>query len=536
MLRGLSCEVTVSDKLCPYNRKGRLDGPCYVLPTPAGNALRHLLAPADRPLGPGDHRDRSPHRPRSAGPTPRPRPAISFETRLQESLRELGRIIVEWTFNHLEPHDRKDLPGQIESGGTWYRRRSKTPNRSVATLFGTITLWRMLYQDIHGVEPSIFPLEIRLGLESGRATPALAERAARAAVTSPQDAVLATLRHDHAVRWSAETLRAVIAGVAAGMEAHRHDAQAARLLAWLEQADRSSGDRKPVLAVGRDGLMLPIRGQACYREGATATVSVYDRRGRRLGTVYLGRMPEPGQEILVAAVDGLDRGGAAGLGRAIAAVGLHHRWGVPPDPVLSPGAPADERPSPSRPATGVALGDRLLSRLRIHHQAVRGVVLRRAGGGELGAEDAPVVEGEAAGDLPGVALGGGPAPAADHRVGGQAGAIPQCLRLLAEADALVGLPGLSPGPSADRQRGDGGGVQDGVHPAAEAVGDDVESGERPVDRRPSSDPLERGLERGVSILPGIESDTPNGDSRDYSEEEDLKCRIIAGTSAIPPDR
>jgi hypothetical protein len=35
-----------------------------------------------------------------------------------------------------------------------------------------------------------------------------------------------------------------------------------------------------------------------YREGATATVSVYDRAGRRLGTVYLGRMPEPGQGTL----------------------------------------------------------------------------------------------------------------------------------------------------------------------------------------------------------------------------------------------
>src|SRR5208337_4796175 len=54
----------------------------------------------------------------------------------------------------------------------------------------------------------------------------------------------------------------------------------------------------PVLAVGRDGLMLPIRGEACYREGATATVSVHDRKGRRLGTVYLGRMPEPGQGTL----------------------------------------------------------------------------------------------------------------------------------------------------------------------------------------------------------------------------------------------
>ncbi len=227
-----------------------------------------------------------------------PQAAHRFETRLQERLRELGRIIVEWTFNHLEPHDCRDLPGQIELGGTWYRRRSKTPNRSLATLFGTITLWRTLYQDVHGVEPSIFPLEIRLGLEAGRATPALAESAAHAAVTLAQDAVLATLRDNHGVRWSVATLRTVIAGVAAGMEAHRQQAQVDRLLGWLEQADRSSGNRKPVLAVGRDGLMLPIRGQACYREGATATASVYDRAGRRLGTVYLGRMPESGQGTL----------------------------------------------------------------------------------------------------------------------------------------------------------------------------------------------------------------------------------------------
>jgi hypothetical protein len=233
---------------------------------------------------------------RRADPTPQA--CHQFETRLQEQLRELGRIIVEWTLNHLEPHDRRDLPGQIESHGTWYRRRSKTPNRSVATLFGTITLWRTLYQDVHGVEPAIFPLEIRLGLEAGRATPALADRAARAAAISTQGTVLASLRDDHGVCWSVASLRKVIAGVAAGLDEHRHTAQVGQLLLWLEQAGRSSGGRKPVMAVGRDGLMVPIRGQASYREAATATVSVYDRRGQRLGTVYLGRMPEPGQETL----------------------------------------------------------------------------------------------------------------------------------------------------------------------------------------------------------------------------------------------
>ena len=36
-----------------------------------------------------------------------------LETQLHELLRELGRIIVEETFNHLEPHDRRDMPNQM---------------------------------------------------------------------------------------------------------------------------------------------------------------------------------------------------------------------------------------------------------------------------------------------------------------------------------------------------------------------------------------------------------------------------------------
>ena len=153
-----------------------------------------------------------------------PQATHQFETQLRDQLRELGRIIVEWTFNHLEPHDCRDLPNQMSFQGVEYRRRSKTPNRSVATLFGTITLWRTLYQDVHGIEPSIFPLEIRLGLEAGLATPALAERAAQAAATSTQNAVRALLKAAHGVSWSVASLRKVIAGVAAGMDEHRHDA------------------------------------------------------------------------------------------------------------------------------------------------------------------------------------------------------------------------------------------------------------------------------------------------------------------------
>jgi len=70
-----------------------------------------------------------------------------------------------------------------------------------------------------------------------------------------------------------------------------------RLLSWLEQAQQSRGRHRPVLAVGRDGVMVPIRKQG-YQEASAATVSVYDRRRRRLGTVYLGQMPESQQTTM----------------------------------------------------------------------------------------------------------------------------------------------------------------------------------------------------------------------------------------------
>ena len=229
-----------------------------------------------------------------------PTPASShhFEVQLQESLRELGRILVEWAYNHFEPDDSQLMPGHLHFENVWYRRRGKSPNRKVATLFGTITLWRYLYQPIHGVESAIFPLEIRLGLVAGHATPALAERVARAATDSTQEVLRAALKRDYAVAWSVQTLRDVIAATCEEMAPQAHAAQVAQVLAWLEQARVSHGSRKPVLAVGRDGVFVPIRGDDQYREASTATVSVYDRAGRRLGTIYLGQMPEPGQGTL----------------------------------------------------------------------------------------------------------------------------------------------------------------------------------------------------------------------------------------------
>jgi hypothetical protein len=227
-----------------------------------------------------------------------PQATDHFENRIEELLRQIGREIVEWVYNHLEPQEPERMPIHLYFDGQGYRRRKKSPNRKVATLFGTITLWRFLYQPMDGVERAIFPLEIRLGIEARHATPALAERVGAMAACCPQKAVLDLLQRDHGVSWSVDTLRQVTATLSMGMAPGHHAASVAQILAYLEQAQGSKGTRKPVLAVGRDGVFVPIRDQDSYREAATATVSVYDRAGHRLGTIYLGRMPEPGQPTL----------------------------------------------------------------------------------------------------------------------------------------------------------------------------------------------------------------------------------------------
>jgi hypothetical protein len=229
---------------------------------------------------------------------PTPQATYAFERALQQQTQAINRCILEWLFNRTEPDDPLQNPPRVYHDGQAYRRRHKHPN-TIATLFGEITGQRFLYEPLERGERSIHPLEMQLGIQAGVATPALAERVGRWAAQHPQRTVLELLRREHDVSWSCATLRTLTAHVAAGMSPHRHEAQVGRLLEWLKKAQASCGRHRPVLAVGRDGIHVPLRhGQ--YREGSVGTVSVLDRRGRRLGTIYLGRMPEAEQLTLSA--------------------------------------------------------------------------------------------------------------------------------------------------------------------------------------------------------------------------------------------
>jgi hypothetical protein len=235
-----------------------------------------------------------------------------FEQQLQDELRDLGRQLAQWTYNHLEPAAVPDLPKHVRfEAGLYTRLNHKTPQQAW-TLFGPVRLWRVGYRPTDKTrEPTLFPLALGLGLVQG-ATPALAGRAAHllGAGGMTQQRVLAQLRQEHGVAWGVKKLRQVTATVAGALAEQRHAAQVERVLALLQQASAGTGAHKPVLSVGRDGITLGVRckGGSLFEVATTGTVSVFDRRGRRLGTVYLAYTPEPGQGQMSQALTRLLRG------------------------------------------------------------------------------------------------------------------------------------------------------------------------------------------------------------------------------------
>ena len=225
-----------------------------------------------------------------------PQRFCELENMLRAASMEACRRVVEQEANRLEADDKGAMPGKVRHRKDRYRINKKTP-ASIATSFGTITLRSFYYLNDEDGEPGLHPLWLRLGIAAGAATPALVERVARLSVDHTQTEVRAWLQREHGLKWSNDRLRAALAGFRQTLLPFVAELQQARLLLWLKQAQGSRGRHRPVLAVGRDGIMIPMRSGG-YQEASTATVSVYDRQRRRLGTIYLGQMPEAKQVTL----------------------------------------------------------------------------------------------------------------------------------------------------------------------------------------------------------------------------------------------
>ena len=221
---------------------------------------------------------------------------FAFENELKALADDACRQFLEQELNRLEPDDKKEMPNKVRFQKDTYRINKKSKAR-IATRFGPIVLRSFYYLNAEDGEPGLHPLHVQLGLGAGSATPALAERLARMAVDHTQAEVRGWLLREHGLKWTNDRLRRSLAGVRRVLMPQVGAPQKAKLLERLKQAELSHGRNRPVLAVGRDGIMVPMR-TGHYHEASTATVTVYDRGRRRLCTIYLGQMPEAKQATL----------------------------------------------------------------------------------------------------------------------------------------------------------------------------------------------------------------------------------------------
>jgi hypothetical protein len=234
-----------------------------------------------------------------------PQSFLRLENEQHAAAQEMCRQTLEREANRLEPDDKQAAANKVQYRKETYRINKKTP-APIATRFGVITLRSFYYLNETDGEPGLHPLWVHLGIGAGMATPALLERVARLSVDHTQNEVRAWLQREHGLKWSNDRLRAALRGFRDALLPFVAELQQGRLLSWLKQAEQSRGRHRPVLALGRDGIMVPMR-PGGYQEASTATVSVYDRGRHRLGTIYLGQMPEAKQTTLTSHVTALLR-------------------------------------------------------------------------------------------------------------------------------------------------------------------------------------------------------------------------------------
>ena len=228
-----------------------------------------------------------------------------FERRLETLFRELARRIVEWTLARIESPEPSDAAASFEWAGQTYRRNRRT-SKTIDTRFGGVTIERWFYQNTETGSPGLAPLDVCLGLFGDRMTPALAEVTGRLAADMPQQAALDMLAERFAVRPGVAAYRRIVADIAGRVRAEHDDVAIEKLSEWIERGRKSEGKQEVLLQVGRDGVFVQTR--PCWEEASCGTLSVYDRGGRRLGTVYLGQMPESEQPTMSARLTGVITG------------------------------------------------------------------------------------------------------------------------------------------------------------------------------------------------------------------------------------
>jgi hypothetical protein len=212
-------------------------------------------------------------------------------------------------------------------GARWGNRR--VSRGEYHTMFGVVHLDRSTYQQAGRGRVAV-PLDLRLGIVEGRYTPKMARVLTRTiAITTEEEGANFLAELGTAVV-SSSTLNRIPRAIAARYETRRQ---------VIDVALRERGtipDDAVTMQVGIDGVMVPQdsenarpRGRKtdspepprheqrygpvgadapatrdgnngrAWHEASVGTIAFFDAEGRRLDTIYLGRMPEPRKATLV---------------------------------------------------------------------------------------------------------------------------------------------------------------------------------------------------------------------------------------------
>lgn len=215
-----------------------------------------------------------------------------FERRLEQLFRELARLLLERTVNQIESSKRPESVTWEDRTFEAYARRE----RSMDTRVGTIRYRRWLHRPEWFFVRGIAPLDKRLGLTGNRVSPGVAHKLGQLAADLPQQAAISELREHFGIDLSVDAYRRVVEHVSCEIHFRHDEAAIAQLREWIEEAAKTKGKHDVLLLVGRDGVHVPMR--ESWKEAACSTLAVYDRKRNRLGTIYLGEMPEEKQTTM----------------------------------------------------------------------------------------------------------------------------------------------------------------------------------------------------------------------------------------------
>ncbi|MGH9751989.1 MAG: hypothetical protein ACREA2_04335 [Blastocatellia bacterium] len=199
------------------------------------------------------------------------------EKQVQQIVNNIGK---ELTHEMLQNRD-IDLPTIERHGKTWYRKEASAGYYQ--TLYGEIIVSRHLYQTSAG-GATCCPMEEACQLSFGSATPLLAEMLGfKVSALTPGEVAKDLTKHG--LRLSPSFIRETatqVGQIAIG-----------KATTWQLKAPPPEVPVE-IVATGLDGTTMPLRGED-YKEAMCGTIALYDKRGERLSTEYLGAMPETGK-------------------------------------------------------------------------------------------------------------------------------------------------------------------------------------------------------------------------------------------------